>query len=149
MKQIVLTFALILTLSLATNAKTIVKDTESFTISTMESTSVDASWIIEYSQAANNIEVFKVNTKKGEEYVVRNQFFEVRYLNTEKGFGVRSIKNNQRKIDATITTAVINTNAMQNQSTLSSKKLSEEKALSYIAGFVPHLLNDNYKHLLN
>lgn len=151
MKQVILTIAILLVVAVSANAKHIVKDTENFTISTVDinTDNVDASWIVEYSQEANNIEVFKVNTKKGEDYIVRNQFFEVRYTNTDKGFGVRHIKSNQRKVEVTLTDAVINGDAMYQQATLSSQKLTEEKALSYIAGFVPHLLNDNYKHLLN
>lgn len=153
MKQVLVTIVILIALSFSANAKSIVKDTESFTISTNDVSTVDLnvekSWTIEYSDANKSIQVFKVTTKKGEEYIVRNQFFEVRYSNTEKGFGARKIKGSQSKVDYTITENVINTEEVQKQAVLSSKKLNEEKALSYIAGFVPYLLNENYKHLLN
>lgn len=135
-----------------TNAKSIVKDTESFTISTNDNLSQDLnankSWTVEYP-ANKSFEVIKVETKKGEEYIVRNEFFEVRYVNSEKGFGARKIKVNQSKVNPLITENVINDDQMLKQSMLSSNKLDEEKALSYIAGFVPYLLNENYKHILN
>ncbi|MBN2805359.1 MAG: hypothetical protein JXR22_01770 [Prolixibacteraceae bacterium] len=126
-------------------AKSIVKETERFTISANEETS----WTIEYNAPEKGVEVIKLNTKKGEEYIVRNKFFEVRYVNTEKGFGARSIKASQSTIDPIFTDNVINANELSKQASLSAVKLDEEKALSYIAGFVPFLLNENYKHLLN
>ncbi|HKK82140.1 MAG TPA: hypothetical protein VJ909_07820, partial [Prolixibacteraceae bacterium] len=86
---------------------------------------------------------------KGEAYIVRNASFEVRYINTNKGFGVKRINNKHSEVPYEITNAVINQNEMKNQSLLSPKQLSEEKALDYIASFVPFLLNDNYKHILN
>lgn len=128
-------------------AKSIVKETERFTISTIEN--VAQTWKVEYNAPEKSFEVIKLNTKKGEEYLVRSKFFEVRYVNTEKGFGARYIKASQSKVDAIFTDNVINADELSKQATLSSVKLDEEKALSYIAGFVPFLLNENYKHLLN
>lgn len=156
MKNLVITSAILIILSISflnVNAKGIVKETESFTISTNDAVELDLntiqSWTIEYSEASKNINVEKYNTKNGEEYIVRNDFFEVRYTNTNKGFGVKRIKRNQSTIDPMINEAVINYSEMTKQSLLNSNKLSEEKALNYIASFVPYLLNKNYSHLLN
>jgi len=153
MKQVLTTAALLIVLSLSLNARSIVKESEIFTIHTNDIVELDLdmekSWTIAYSQASKNIMVYKVSTKQGEEYIVRNNFFEVRYTNTNKGFGVKKVKNNQREIDAILTSYVINNDEMLKQGILSATKLTEEKALSYIASFVPHLLNENYKHLLN
>jgi hypothetical protein len=128
-------------------AKSIVKETERFTISANEN--AGQTWTIEYSVPEKGFEVIKLTTKKGEEYIVRNNFFEVRYINTEKGFGARNIKAGQSIVDPIFTNNVINADELSKQTMLSSVKLDEEKALSYIAGFVPFLLNENYKHLLN
>lgn len=128
-------------------ARSIVKETERFTISTIENEV--QTWKVEYNSPEKNFEVIKVSTKKGEEYLVRSKFFEVRYVNGEKGFGARYIKASQSTVDPIFTDNVINTEELSKQATLSSEKLEEEKALSYIAGFVPFLLNENYKHLLN
>lgn len=156
MKQLVITTAIFIALSISVlnvNAKGIVKETETFTISTNDAVELNLnttqSWIIKYSDAGKQINVVKNQIKNGEEYIVRNDFFEVRYTNTNKGFGVRKIKRNQNSIDPIITESVISNNEMVKQSLLNSNKLSEEKALNYIASFVPHLLNKNYTHLLN
>ena len=154
MKKLILMFVISLAFVAANTvtAKTIVKDTETFTISKNDnansSLTNETSWTIEYGTVDKAIEVTKQETKKGEEYIVRNQFFEIRYVNTDNGFGVRKIKSNESKVDPLITNNVINEDEMSKQSLLSSTKLSEDKALSYIAGFVPYLLNENYKHLL-
>ena len=92
--------------------------------------------------------IFSIN-KKGEEYLVRNEFFEGRYVNTEKGFGVRLVRNADSKVDYTINSLVLNEAMMAQQSLIWSEMLTEQKALEYIADFVPTLLNENYKHLLN
>ena len=152
MKKVISILAILSVLFINSSvAKSIVKDIDNFTISknAVSMNSIDHSWTIEYSTVNKSFEVIKEETKKGEEYIVRNQFFEVRYVNTNKGFGVRKIKNSQSKVNPLITQNVINSNEMLKQSMLSSSKLNEEKALSYIAGFVPFLLNENYKHLLN
>lgn len=153
MKKVISIFAILSVLMInSALAKSIVKDTDNFTISTNEVSNMNSmnhSWTIEYATANKSFEVIKEKTKKGEEYIVRNEFFEVRYVNTNKGFGVRKIKNSQSEVNPLITQNVINSDEMLKQSLLSSSKLNEEKALSYIAGFVPFLLNENYKHLLN
>lgn len=156
MKNLVITTAILIVLSISAvnvNAKGIVKETETFTISTNNAAELDLntiqSWTIKYSEASNYINIEKHNIKNGEEYIVRNDFFEVRYLNTDKGFGVKKIKRNQSTIDPIINEAVLNYTEMTKQSLLNSNKLSEEKALNYIASFVPFLLNKNYSHLLN
>ena len=153
MKKVISIFAILSVLMInSAVAKSIVKDTENFTISKNEVSNLNSmnhSWTIEYGTDNKSFEVIKEETKKGDEYIVRNQFFEVRYVNTDKGFGVRKIKSSQSQVNPLITENVINSTEMTKQSLLSSSKLDEEKALSYIAGFVPFLLNENYKHLLN
>ena len=154
MKRVLSIVAILIVLSVSVStAKNIVKETETFTISANDHTSVDQSmdksWTVQYNAVNKGFEVIKMMTKNGEEYIVRNNFFEVRYVNTEKGFGVRRIRNSQSKVDSIITDNVINNDELTKQSLLSSEKLNEEKALSYIAGFVPYLLNENYKHILN
>lgn len=153
MKHLFLTIALMAMVAVSAQATGIVKETETFTISTNDNVDLnqnfDKSWTIEYGENNKNIQVFKVTTKKGEEYIVRNQFFEVSYVNTKNGFGVKNVKRAYSTVDPRINNNVINSDEMKNQSLLSSKELSEEKALGYIAGFVPYLLNDNYKHILN
>jgi hypothetical protein len=136
------------------NASNTIKQTDSFTIVANDDVALNnvpfqKSWTIAYGDAGKNVVVLKRTTKKGEEYLVRNEFFEVRYLNTEKGFGVRLVRNADSKVDYTINSLVLNEAMMAQQSLIWSEMLTEQKALEYIADFVPTLLNENYKHLLN
>jgi hypothetical protein len=107
------------------------------------------SWLIEYAANTKFIEITKHSTKRGEEYIVRHEFFEIRYLNTSRGFGVRKVKRSQQHVDPVIVNAVINQAQMEQQYLLWNEKLSEVKVLDYIASFVPFLLNEQYTHLLN
>lgn len=140
-------------LSLNLTAKVIVKETESFTISANSSSAIDLnttqSWTIKYGEESKLIKIEKSITKTGENYLVRNDFFEVCYSNSNKGFGVKKIKKSQSLVNPIINNAVLNNVEMQKQSLLNATKLSEEKVLNYIASFVPYLLNDNYRHILN
>lgn len=136
------------------NASNTIKQTDLFTIVANDDVAINnmpfqKSWTIAYGDAGKNVVVLKRTTKKGEEYLVRNEFFEVRYLNTEKGFGVRLVRNADSKVDYTINSLVLNEAMMAQQSLIWSEMLTEQKALEYIADFVPTLLNENYKHLLN
>lgn len=133
------------------NARQVVTVSENYTISTNASIDLSVkstkSWVIEYGE--KQIKVYKNETKKGEEYIVRNEFFEVMYVNDAKGFGVRDIRNKYARVAYQINNAVISAKQMEQQEILSPKKLDEEKVLNYIASFVPFLLNENYKHILN
>ena len=136
------------------NASNTIKQTDLFTIVANDDVAINnmpfqKSWTIAYGDAGKNVVVLKRTTKKGEEYLVRNEFFEVRYLNTEKGFGVRLVRNADSKVDYTINSLVLNEAMLAQQSLIWSEMLTEQKALEYIADFVPTLLNENYKHLLN
>lgn len=156
MKQFVLSIAILAIISftgLSLNAKGIVKQTESFTILTNDAitfeSNFDKSWVVEYGDQNKSITIYKRSITDGEEYIVRNNYFEVRYTNTSKGFSAKTVKRSDSKVNQVINQAVINQEQLSQQSLLSSQKLSEEKALGYIAGFVPNLLNEDYKHILN
>lgn len=156
MKSFIITSTIVILFAISglnANAKGIIRETENFTISTNDNLENDnglqKSWTIAFGEQGKTIEVFKHETKNGEEYLVRNKFFEVRYTNNQKGFGVKKVRNNQIIVDPIINSVVINENEMHRQMLLSSEQLNEEKALNYIASFVPFLLNENYAHLLN
>lgn len=156
MKRIIITNIIAIVMLMVTvqlNAREIVKQTESFIISTSESVefskNFERSWTIAYGDDNKQINVYKNTTRNGDEYIVRNKFFEVRYVNAENGFGVKKMKNSQMLVDPLINSAVVSEIQMKQQALLSPNKLDEEKALNYIASFVPFLLNENYTHILN
>jgi len=156
MKQVFSTIAILILLMVANSSvfgKGLIAETESYSIYSTELIASDAnfdkSWVVEYGNSNKLITISKRVVNDGEEYIVRNDFFEVRYTNTSKGFSAKMVKKNDSRVNTVINDAVINKDQMEQQSLLSQQKLSEDKAISYIASFVPYLLNDNYKHLLN
>jgi hypothetical protein len=154
MKQATLTTSIlfiVMMFAISVSASQVVSTTDSYVISTETvvglDTNIEKSWVVAYGE--KQIKVYMNETKNGEEYIVRNDFFEVRYVNTHKGFGVRELRGKQAKVASEIISAVINPLQIQQQAMLSQVKLDEVKALNYIASFVPYLLNENYSHLLN
>lgn len=134
-------------------AKTTIKATDAYTISYVDEAEAASNslqtWMIAYGDENKNIEVHKNIIRNGEEYIVRHEFFEVRYVNTSSGFGVKRLRGNQQQVSTVIVNAVLCNTQLKQQQMLWNETLSEEKALDYIASFVPHLLNENYKYLLN
>lgn len=105
-------------------------------------------WNLEYSNSRTGINITKVEHKSETEYIVRGEFLEVRYISNKKGFGARAIKNSQAQLPYEITSNVINTKSLSQQAIISPNKVNDETALSLIASYLPELVNNNYKHIL-
>ena len=100
-------------------------------------------------QEGKNITILKCETKNGCDFIVRGEYFEVCYSNTPKGFGARHVKGKNCQVPRQITESVINEEALRNQRLITNHSVSDEQALELIAAYLPDLVNENYKHLLN
>lgn len=107
------------------------------------------SWEITYGESKRPVQVLLRETKKGEEYIIRTNYFEVKYVNTERGFGARSMKTGEMIVPENLNAQVINSNQLNSQEIISMSRVDREKALGLIAGFLPELVNDQYKNILN
>ncbi|MCT4671945.1 MAG: hypothetical protein N4A37_01665 [Prolixibacteraceae bacterium] len=105
-------------------------------------------WELNYGNIDKGVHIEKNFTNRGTEYIVRSKFFEVRYINTKHGFGVRSIQPRNAKVQEQINYAVIDQAQMDNQRIICAEGISDEKALNLIASYLPDLLRSNYKHIL-
>ncbi len=107
------------------------------------------SWEITYGESNRPVQVFLKETKKGKQYIVRTKYFEVKYLNTKDGFGVHPLKYSEATVPEELNSKVINQAQMNSQKVISKSKVDQKEALELIAGFLPELVNDSYKNILN
>ncbi|QZE13697.1 hypothetical protein K4L44_14165 [Halosquirtibacter laminarini] len=121
-----------------------------FQITEVSSIDTDAlnMWELNYGNINEGVHIEKNFTNNGTEYIVRGEYFEVRYVNTKHGFGVRQLKGYKAKVNRQITAAVIDQNQMNNQRIICPVGISDAKALNLIAAYLPDLLNENYRHIL-
>ena len=107
------------------------------------------SWEITYGESKRPVQILLKETKNGDEYIVRTGYFEVKYVNTEKGFGARAIRTSDLIVPESLNDQVVNSAQMSAQRIISMSRVDREKALKLIAGFLPELINDQYKNILN
>src|SRR5690554_890226 len=107
---------------------------------------VEKVWNLTYEGSTKPVSVVKRNSKQGTAYIVQTKYFEVCYLSSSKGFGARNVKSAWSTIPAQMNDAVINSEQMKRQQTLTPSQVDDEMALELIAGYLPELLNTQYKH---
>lgn len=107
------------------------------------------SWEIAYGESVSPVHVFLKETKKGQEYVVRTKYFEVKYVNGSQGFGVKMVYGNESTVSEKLNAAVLNQAQLDNQKCISAQPISNEKVLEMIASYLPDLINEQYSSILN
>lgn len=107
------------------------------------------SWEITYGESGRPVQVLLKETKQGKEYLVRTGYFEVKYVNGNKGFGVRSLKPAEQKVPADLNTKVLDPAGMESQRVISMTRVADDQVLELIASYLPELLNGGYKSILN
>ena len=142
----------LLTFSLNVSATNL--STDQFQITPLEKPSYESTatkaWSLKYNANDDTkLTIEKVATRKGFEYLVYSDFFEVSYACCEKGFGAKKVKAVWSKINVELTEKVLDYNQLMGQKVISPTQVSEEVALNLIASYLPDLLKKEYKHLLN
>ena len=107
------------------------------------------SWEIAYGESKTPVHVFLKETKKGQEYLVRTSYFEVKYVNGAQGFGVRMIYGAESTVNANLNAVVLNSTQVSNQKCISTEAIASEKILEMIASYLPDLINEQYNSILN
>lgn len=107
------------------------------------------SWEIAYGESKTPVRVFLKETKKGQEYLVRTSYFEVKYVNGSQGFGVRMIYGAESTVNASLNAAVLNSAQVSSQKCISTEAIANDKALEMIASYLPDLINEQYNSILN
>lgn len=106
------------------------------------------SWEIFYGESKTNVHVFMKETKKGQEYFVSSKYFEVKYVNNTNGFGVRMLNNTESTVNESLNNAVLNFSQLNAQKCISAGAIESSQILEMIASFLPDLINEQYKNIL-
>ena len=153
MKNTMITLVSIATLSLTTiSVSAFNSGTNEFEITPVENLhlgkNIEKVWKLTYFENEKPVTITLNKGKHENEFVVRGEFFEVAYVSSKSGFGVRAVRNSQREVPEAITSSVLNAEQMQKQKILTADQISDEYAMQLIASYLPDLLNENYKHLI-
>jgi len=112
-------------------------------------TDFQKSWEIAYGESKTPVHVFLKETKRGQEYVVRTKYFEVKYVNGAKGFGVTMVNGSESTVSENLNNAVLNALQLNNQKRISSEAIGNDHILEMIASYLPDLINEQYNSILN
>ena len=107
------------------------------------------SWEIAYGESKTPVRVYLKETKKGQEYLVRTKYFEVKYVNGKNGFGVQLVNPSEATVSETLNSAVINETQLNGQKCISSEAIGENQVLETIGSYLPDLINEQYSSILN
>ncbi len=107
------------------------------------------SWEIAYGESKTPVHVFMKETKKGQEYLVRTKYFEVKYINGSQGFGVKLLNGSESEVSESLNAAVLNQIQLNNQKCISGEAIGNDKVLEMIASYLPDLINEQYNSILN
>ncbi|MFA5327847.1 MAG: hypothetical protein WC384_08665 [Prolixibacteraceae bacterium] len=107
------------------------------------------SWEIAYGESKTPVHVFLKETKKGQEYLVRTKYFEVKYINGSNGFGVRMVTGTESTVSEALNTAVLNQLQLNSQKCISTEAIDASRVLEMIASYLPDLVNEQYNSILN
>ncbi len=142
-----------LIVSVSANAVEFRKDYNNYEITAVDNTNlakdVEKVWNLTYEGSENPITVTKRKIADGTAYVVNSKHFEVCYMSSSKGFGARTVKKAWSSVPLQINTVILNPNELNRQKTIVPSEVDDEMALGLIASYLPGLLNEQYKHLLN
>ena len=144
-----LVFAFFIVICLSANpVSAIAALNDSFTITAAENSVNSSAWNLKYSESENGFKITMLEKNGVKEYSVRSKFFEVAYVLDKNGFGARMIKSGEAQVPGQILDQIINENELKNQKIISDAQIDNETALNLIASYLPDLINNNYKHLL-
>ena len=107
------------------------------------------SWEIAYGESKTPVRVYLKETKKGQEYLVRTKYFEVKYVNGPAGFGARAVSETDRTVSEALNAAVLNQIQLDGQKCISAEAIGNDKILEMIASYLPDLINEQYNSILN
>ena len=139
-------FIVICLVSVSQNASAALND--SFTITATDNSVNSSTWNLKYSESESGFKI-TMSEKNGEkEYTVSSKFFEVAYILNKNGFGARLVKASKAQVPVQILEKIINQDALSHQKMISNAQIDNETALNLIASYLPDLINDNYKQLL-
>jgi hypothetical protein len=142
-------FAIFIVINLIANfGKAHAATNDGFTITAADNSENSTVWNLKYSESENSIKITMAEENGEKEYTVRSKFFEVAYVINKNGFGARMVKVGKAQVPSQILDKIINQDALNRQKVISDAQIDNKTALNLIASYLPDLINNNYKHLL-
>lgn len=145
--------AVLLLASSASYANSENNETKEVKITTVENSSLGKddlkAWVLNYASGEKPVSVTLKDDKEGRSFVVRSEYFEIAYVAGKKGFGAKRLPMSISKIPYEINSVVLNDDQIKAQRVLAPNTISDDEAVKLIVSYLPDLLNDKYKHLLN
>lgn len=120
-----------------------------FTITATDNSVNASAWSLKYAESENAFTITMTDNHGEKIYNVRSKFIEVAYVMNKKGFGARLVKTGKAQVEYQILEKILNMDELGKQKVISAEPVNNETALNLIASYLPDLINDNYKHLLN
>jgi len=120
---------------------------ENFSITADNSTN-SSGWNLKYGASENGFKITLSENNGEKEFVVRSKFFEVAYILNKNGFGARMIRPGKSQVPARILDQILNQDALSQQKVISDSSINNDIAVNLIASYLPDLINNNYKQLL-
>lgn len=118
-------------------------------VDSVHGTALQQSWEITYGESTRPVQVLLSETKTGNEYIVRTGYFEVKYVNSDRGFGVKSLRASEQRIPADLNMKVLDSIGLNKQRIITGSKVADDQVLEMIASFLPELINQEYQSILN
>ncbi len=106
-------------------------------------------WILNYGAGEMPVTIAIAEIRGEKVYHVYSASFEVMFVNSKKGFGMRKVSNGISKVDARLQSLIVNEEKIQSLKVISTETPSVKEALSMIATYLPEVINENYHQLLN
>jgi len=154
-KQFLLSVVLVAAAALFTNlyASTTEVFNDSYKVSSEATTVVGKdiakTWSIVYGDSKRPVTVLLKQSKYGDEYIVRTNYFEVKYVNGAKGFGVKAVNASEQTVPLELNYKVLSSESLNRQKVISGTKLEDGQVIDMIASFLPELINGQFKNILN
>ena len=105
------------------------------------------SYDLTYNNINQRIVIAMEETKKCRNFVVKYSNFEVQYVCTKEGFGVRRIENKFSSIHPAIVNSLMDEKQFACQQRILNEAQSTEELLHIIAGYFPYLIKSEVRSI--
>ena len=103
---------------------------------------------LSYSNLKDNIVIGINEQKRCKDFIIKSPNFEVQYVCTKKGFGVRKIDEEYASVNPSVVNALLDNQQFAYQELITGSKKSEDELLHLIACYFPFLINDEVRQLV-
>ncbi len=160
LKSVVFVFAVLFTMSFSAKAEATPVEGNSNTwlgnytlVPSQKAVSINGkeyqAWILTYEKGGQKVIIAIDKKKKGENFIVKTDRFEMEYTNSEDGVGVKQISPSYATIDNDRNYGKVDDTQFGYQKKLTIGIKEDNEVLGIIACYFPRLLKKEYQYVLN